>query len=81
MTPAAFVAMFCEHMGCKPSSKINRIEFEYVEIASWVWVGAMPKLRPFSVAQKVMMARQAGVPFMPDEIEEMKSAELARGKA
>jgi len=25
-----FVAMFCEHMKCKPRTKVTRIEFEYV---------------------------------------------------
>lgn len=29
-TAAEFVTMFCEHMRCKPSKKINRIEFEYL---------------------------------------------------
>lgn len=31
MTPAEFVAMFCEHMNCCPSTVVNRIEFKYVK--------------------------------------------------
>jgi hypothetical protein len=32
MTPAEFVAFFCRgHKGCRPSSHVTRIEFEYVE--------------------------------------------------
>jgi hypothetical protein len=27
MTPANFVRMFCSHNGCKPSTKVTRIEF------------------------------------------------------
>jgi hypothetical protein len=27
MTPAEFVRMFCKHMGCRPSKRVNRIEF------------------------------------------------------
>lgn len=30
MTPAAFVAMFCGHMGCLPSATVTRIEFKRV---------------------------------------------------
>lgn len=31
MTPAEFVKMFCEtHKGVRPTTKINRIEFEYI---------------------------------------------------
>lgn len=29
MTPEAFVAMFCKHMGCKPETTVTRIEFEH----------------------------------------------------
>lgn len=32
MTPAEFVAMFCQHMGCEPSQAVNRIEFERYSI-------------------------------------------------
>ena len=28
MTPAEFVAMFCEHNGCTPETVVTRIEFE-----------------------------------------------------
>lgn len=28
--PSAFVDMFCDHMGCKPSQTVTRIAFEYV---------------------------------------------------
>jgi hypothetical protein len=32
MSPAQFVTFFCEgHKGCKPSSYVTRIEFEYVK--------------------------------------------------
>jgi len=31
MTYLAFIDMFCKHNGCKPSTTITRIEFEYVE--------------------------------------------------
>lgn len=31
MTPEGFVAMFCEHMGCEPSTTVTRIEFERVQ--------------------------------------------------
>jgi hypothetical protein len=31
MTPANFVAMFCQHMKCKPSEVVNRIEFKRAE--------------------------------------------------
>lgn len=31
LTPAQFVAMFCEHMRCKPTRRVNRIEFRYVD--------------------------------------------------
>jgi hypothetical protein len=30
LTPDEFVSMFCEHMGCKPSRKVTRIEFRKV---------------------------------------------------
>lgn len=30
MSPAEFVAMFCESMGCTPETTVRRIEFEYV---------------------------------------------------
>jgi hypothetical protein len=30
LTPNEFVAMFCEHMGCRPETKVTRIEFEKV---------------------------------------------------
>jgi hypothetical protein len=30
MTPKEFVAMFCKHNRCKPSKRVNRIEFEHV---------------------------------------------------
>lgn len=29
-TPAQFVAMFCEHMGCEPTKPVQRIEFRKV---------------------------------------------------
>lgn len=29
LSPAQFVAMFCQHMGCVRATKITRIEFEY----------------------------------------------------
>lgn len=31
MTPAQFVAMFCQHMGCTPSRSVHVISFEHVE--------------------------------------------------
>lgn len=31
MTPAQFVAMFCQHNRCTPSTVINRIEYRYLE--------------------------------------------------
>jgi hypothetical protein len=32
MTPAKFVEFFCaSHKGCKPKSKVNRIEFRYID--------------------------------------------------
>lgn len=31
MSPAEFVAMFCKHMKCDPTTLVNRIEFKYVE--------------------------------------------------
>jgi len=31
MTPAEFLAMFCQHNDCKPSTRVTRIEFEYTE--------------------------------------------------
>lgn len=30
LTTWEFVALFCEHMGCKPATIVNRIQFEYV---------------------------------------------------
>lgn len=30
LTSEEFVAMFCEHHGCAPSTEVTRIEFEYV---------------------------------------------------
>ena len=30
LTPAEFVTMFCAHMKCRPSTIVNRIEFEYI---------------------------------------------------
>lgn len=29
MTPAGFIAMFCQHNACKPSKVVTRIEFTY----------------------------------------------------
>lgn len=31
LSPAEFVAMFCQANDCKPSTRVTRIEFEYVE--------------------------------------------------
>lgn len=31
LTPAAFVAMFSKHNGCRPGAWVTRIEFEYTE--------------------------------------------------
>lgn len=31
MTGREFIAMFCEHMNCKPSKVVTRIEFEYLD--------------------------------------------------
>lgn len=31
MTPASFVAMFCEHMRCQPDQEVTRIEFKYID--------------------------------------------------
>lgn len=31
MMPAEFVAMFCKHNGCEPSTVVNRIVFSYVD--------------------------------------------------
>lgn len=28
MTPGEFIGMFCEHMKCKPSTEVTRIEFK-----------------------------------------------------
>lgn len=30
LTPAQFVEMFCEHMGCEPSTEITRLEWKYI---------------------------------------------------
>lgn len=34
MTPQQFVDMFCKHMGAKPETVVNRIQFRYVEKTS-----------------------------------------------
>lgn len=31
MDGSEFVAMFCRHMKCQPSTEVTRIEFEYLE--------------------------------------------------
>lgn len=31
MTPAQFVQFFCDHNKCSPLTKVNRIEFEYID--------------------------------------------------
>jgi len=31
LTPAEFVAMFCEHNGCAPDAEITVLEFEYLD--------------------------------------------------
>lgn len=31
LTPEQFVAMFCEHMKCTPSTFVTRIEFKYID--------------------------------------------------
>lgn len=31
MTPGQFVAMFCRHMNCAPTTEVTRIEFEFCD--------------------------------------------------
>lgn len=33
LSPPEFVAMFCAHMKCDPTTLVNRIEFKFVEVA------------------------------------------------
>ena len=35
MHPDVFIEMFCEHMGCTPTTWVTRIEFAYVTLEEW----------------------------------------------
>lgn len=54
LTPAQFVAMFCEAMVCQPSTLVQRIEFEYVD--------EEPHYEPPQAVEKGRRPRRTGLP-------------------
>jgi hypothetical protein len=81
MTPAAFVAMFCEAMGCAPDRIVTVIEFRRVEPLT---TGQLSMFDQLAEAAPVVVPRRRAKrakPMRPDEARLELSLERAIGMA